>query len=141
MKRTSLLFAVFLLGIASRLGLASDLECPASVTVKQEIQAPLGWEAVARSSDQQLDRVAFYLKHPSLGGSLVPNATRRSKGEEQVGWAFVPNPGDEFWMGCIYQSTTVILARKLDKQISKCEVRYELLPSGSRLRVKRISCD
>jgi hypothetical protein len=139
MKKIAL-FAMVFLGVSS-FALASDMSCPASISAKQELQAPAGWEAVGGSSNVRLERVAFYLKHPGLGGSLVPDVTHRDKGEERESWTFVSNPGDEFWMGCVYQDTTVILARKLDKGISKCVVSYELLPSGSRLRVKQVACD
>jgi hypothetical protein len=139
MKKMAFFSLVFL--AVSSLAWASDMSCPVSIPAKQELQAPADWEAVGGSSDVRLERVAFYLKHPSLGGSLVPDATRRSKGEERESWTFVSNPGDEFWMGCVYQDTTVILARKLDKAISKCVVSYELLPSGTRLRVKQVTCD
>jgi len=143
MNRAALLCTVFLVaGVLCNSSWAAELKCPTSVAVRQELQTtPAGWEAVGGSSDVQLDRVAFYLKDPSLGGSLVPDATQRSKGEEREIWKFKANPGDEFWMGCVYLDTTVILARKLDTTVSKCEVRYELLPSGSRLRVKQILCE
>jgi hypothetical protein len=143
MNRAGFVFALFLAaGVLSSSSAAADLKCPASVAVKQELPAPpAGWEAVGGSSDVQLDRVAFYLKHPRLGGSLVPDGNQKSKGEERETWKFVAAPGDEYWMGCIYQDTTVILARKLDPGVSKCEVRYELLKSGSRLGVKQISCE
>jgi len=139
MKKTALFTMVFL--AVSGFALASDMSCPASVAARQELQAPAGWEAVGGSSEVRLERVAFYLKHPSLGGRLAPDATRRGKGEETESWTFVSNPGDEFWLGCVYRNTTVILARKLDKAISKCVVSYEMLPSGSRLRVKRVACE
>jgi hypothetical protein len=143
MNRAVLFFlALLVAGILPSSLSAADLKCPTSVAVRQELQAtPAGWEAVGGSSDVQLDRVAFYLKHPNIGGSLVPDATERSKGEERESWKFVSAPGDKFWMGCIYHDTTVILARELDTGVSKCEVRYELLRSGSRLRVKQISCE
>lgn len=139
MKKMALFSMVFL--AVSGFALAGDMNCPASLAAKQQLQAPRGWEAVGGSSEVRLDRVAFYLKHPSLGGSLVPDATHRSKDEERESWTFISNPGDEFWLGCVYRDTTVILARKLDKAISKCVVSYELLPSGTRLRVKQVSCE
>jgi hypothetical protein len=119
----------------------TKLACPTSVTVTQAVQnAPSGWEAVNGSGAAQLERAAFYLMHPSKGGSLAPDGTKKSKGEERDTWTFVRKPGDEFWLGCVYQGTTVILARKLDNKVSRCDVSYELLPSGSRLRLKGISC-
>jgi hypothetical protein len=139
MKKIALFTMVFF--AVSGFALASDMSCPASVAVRQELQSPAGWEAVGGSSKVRLERIAFYLKHPSLGGSLVPDTTNRGKSEERESWTFVSNPGDEYWLGCVYRDTTVILARKLDRAISRCVVSYELLPSGSRLRVKLVACE
>jgi hypothetical protein len=87
-----------------------------------------------------LDRVAFYFKHPKDSGTLVPDKTDKQKGEERVTWNFVHGTGDEFWLGCLYTGTTVVLAQKLKPDVSQCVVRYDLLPSGSRLRIKAVSC-
>ena len=120
---------------------ASDLKCPESASVKQRLEAgPSGWEVVGGSDEVKLDRVGFYLRHPREAGSLVPDATQKVQGEERVIWNFQRNPGDQFWIGCIYRDTTIMLAQKLDPKISRCEVRYELLTSGSRLRVKGVAC-
>jgi|SRR5579864_8363919 len=142
MNKTALSLTVFLCCGLANAAWASDLNCPASVEVKQEILGtPSAWEAVGGVFKVPLDRVAFYLKHPRLGGSLVPDATRRRQGEAREIWVFVSKADDEFWLGCIYQDTKVVLARKLESGVSKCEVRYATLPSGSRLHVTQVSCE
>jgi hypothetical protein len=120
---------------------AADLACPVALSVRQTATSvPSGWEATSSSEPAHLDGVTFYLKHPKDGGALVPDKTVKQKGEERVTWSFVSQPGDEFWLGCRYTGTTVILVQKLKKDVSQCVVRYDLLPSGSRLRVKAIGC-
>jgi len=70
----------------------------------------------------------------------VPDRTEKRSGVESVTWNFVRGPRDEFWLGCLYTGTTVILAQRLNTNISQCVVQYDLLPSGVRLRLKIISC-
>jgi hypothetical protein len=121
--------------------IAADFTCPASLTVKQTpITIPSGWEAISGSEPGHLDRVALYLNNPKEGGTLAPDKTDKTKAEETVTWRFVRAPGEEVWLGCVYSGTTVILARKLNSDVSKCVVRYDLLPSGVRLRLKGITC-
>lgn len=132
------LFSCLLLACPSA---AADLACPVSLSVRQTaVNVSAEWEATSVSESVHLDHVAFYLKHPKEGGALVPDKSAKQKGEERVTWNFVRGPGDEFWLGCLYTGTTIILAQKLKPDVSQCVVQYDLLPSGSRLRVKAISC-
>jgi hypothetical protein len=136
----------FSIGIALNLSivrfvLGSDLVCPTTVTVKPSVQS-IGpeWKSIESSSTLSLERVAFFLKDPSGAGALVPNSTKKLKGEEREVWTFVRATGDVFWLSCVYHDTTAMLARRLDPTISQCEVLYDLLPTGRRLRVKAITC-
>jgi hypothetical protein len=132
---------LFFVSLLAGPSIAQDLACPVSLSVQQTaVNLPSDWEATSTSEPLHLDRVAFYLKHPKLGGALVPDKTDKQKDQERVTWSLVGGAGDDFWLGCLYTGTTVILAQKLKKDVSQCVVRYDLLPSGSRLRVKAISC-
>jgi hypothetical protein len=127
--------------LLSRLSFAGDISCPMSVSVNQTaINLPSGWETIPSSEPAHLDRVGFYLGHPSSGGTLTPDTQQKRSGEEAVTWKFVRGAGDEFWVGCLYAGTKIIIAQKLDTHLSQCVVRYALLPSGSRLRLIAISC-
>jgi hypothetical protein len=120
---------------------SEDFTCPASLSVQQTAaKVPSGWEAIPSSEPAHLDRIAFYLHNPKIGGALVPDKTSDQKGEARDTWNFIANPGDDFWLGCVYTGSSLVLAQKLKAGISQCVVRYDLLPSGSRLRVKSISC-
>jgi hypothetical protein len=136
-------FLALILGLAvSPLWLkAQDFLCPATLTVQQvAATVPAGWNAVPVPEPPNFDRVAFYLSNPLEGASLVPDGRSVTKGVEQVTWTFKHASGDQFWIGCIYAGTRVLLAQKLKSDVSACTVSYDLLPSGSRLRVKSITC-
>ena len=82
------------------------MDCPLSIAVTQQVNgAAPGWRAIDAQSETRLARVAFYLGHPSERGSLVPDTTRRLRGEERVTWTFPRKAGDEFWLACAYSDT------------------------------------
>ena len=131
----------FCAGLVAMPSPAADFVCPASLSVSQTAtRVPLGWEAISSAEPLSLERVALYLGNPKEGGVLVPDKTDKQGGVERLTWTFARRPSDEFWLGCSYTGTTVILAQKLKRDVSQCVVQYDLLPSGSRLRVKAISC-
>lgn len=120
---------------------ASDLNCPGTLPVQQTATAiPAGWDAVQIDRQELIDKVSFYLSHPSSGGALVPDKTQKTGSEERVIWTFTRKPGDDFWMACSYINTSVLLTRKLGSDVSECMVSYDLLPSGKRLRLKGVLC-
>jgi len=126
--------------LATGQSIALDLTCPQSLSVTQTAaNVPSGWEATSGSEPASLQRVAFYIGSPKDRGTIVPDKTDKQNNEERVTWNFVRGPGDEFWLGCSYTGTTVVLAQKLSAGVSQCVVHYDLLPSGSRLRVRAIS--
>jgi hypothetical protein len=121
--------------------MALDFTCPDSLSTSQSAtRTPPGWEAVPSSGTAHLDSVGFYLDNPGKGGALAPDKTEKKEREESVLWTFSRAPGDQFWAACIYTGTNLMLVRKIAPDVSKCEVRYALLPSGSRLRLTAISC-
>jgi hypothetical protein len=120
---------------------AQNFVCPPTLPVQQvAAHVPSGWNAISLSESPSLDRVAFYLSDPTEGASLVPDGRRVTKNEEQVTWTFKHSSGDEFWLGCIYVGSRILLAKKLTSTVTACTVGYDLLPSGSRLRIKSITC-
>jgi hypothetical protein len=135
-------FAVLLGFVLSPLCLdAQKFVCPPTLSVQQiAARVPPGWNAISLSNPPSLDRVAFYLSNPAEGASLIPDGRSVINNEEQVTWTFKRSSGDEFWLGCIYVGSRVILAKKLTGDVTACVVRYDLLPSGSRLRINSIIC-
>jgi hypothetical protein len=97
-------------------------------------------EALGESGTRPLDKVVVYLSHPTQNGALVPDSTKRTKTEERVTWRLVRGPSDEFWVGCTYHGTTAIMAKRLGQDVRQCVASYQLLPSGSRLRLIGMSC-
>jgi hypothetical protein len=120
---------------------AMEIRCPHSISESPFVNPPDGeWEVVAELGERPLDQVSMYLFHPSKRGALVPDSTQRAKSEEKVSWRLGHGNNDEFWVGCSYYGTTAILAKKIDASISQCIATYELLRTGSRLRLKGMSC-
>jgi hypothetical protein len=101
---------------------------------------PAGWSAIPGPKEHNLERVGFYLNHPSEDGILVPDSTRKEGTEERVMWKFVRAAGGEYWLGCFYVDTSIVLAKKLESTISQCDVTYQLLPTGKRLGIKGVIC-
>lgn len=115
--------------------------CPVTLDVHQVGTSPSNdWTSVDGQGKQSLLRVGFFLHHPNQRGALVPDSTARHKMEEQVTWSFPRNPGDDFWLGCIYTDTTAMLVRKLSDSVTACSVNYVLLPTGVRSEIKNILC-
>ena len=121
---------------------ATAFACPPTLSVDQRIvTVPTEWTGIDDQSEAPLARIAFYLGHPSERGSLVPDSTRRSHGEERVTWTFPRKPGDEFWLGCTYGNTLAQLTRKLDDGIARRDVKYALGKNGKRAEVRQVICN
>jgi hypothetical protein len=72
---------------------------------------------------------------------MVPDKTTRSKGLAKTSWRFPQKKSADFWVGCSYANTSIMLARQLPEGLSQCEVINDLLPSGSVLRIRSIVCE
>ncbi len=120
---------------------AAELTCPASLSVTPNVQEPgKGWKVFNGAESVPLDQVVMFLDNPSHKGSLVPDDSQKTKTEARDRWTFHRASGDTYWLGCAYLNTTAVAARELEQNISQCEVRYSLLPTGRRLAVKDITC-
>jgi hypothetical protein len=123
--------------------LAIDFQCPATVEVSQQLaEPPAPWQALndqARGG-HHLDNVGFYSGDPKNKGAVVPDKTSREKGLAKTTWFFPQKKSADFWISCSYTDTNVILTQQLPNGLSYCEVTSEVLPSGSRLRIKSIVC-
>lgn len=124
------------------LGAEGAVTCPATLAEKPDVQnPPAPWVVVAPAGEKPLERAAVYLGAPPDLDGLVPDATAKSKGVETVRWQLVRAPADRYWLACSYAGTTAMLARELDKSVSKCAVAYDLLPNGKRQGVRSIVCN
>ncbi len=132
---------LLLAAVFTPLAQAQEFSCPASLPVQQTASAtPAGWEALLDQTPANFDRVAFYLGNPADNASLAPDGKSATKAEERTTWTFKRSAGDHFWLACVYDGSRVFLAQKLKDEVAACTVHYQLLPSGSRLRIKAITC-
>jgi hypothetical protein len=141
MRKSSLLAAFLCCIAAASDSIATEIKCPDSISETPVVEARGdGWEVVAEPGHRPLDKVGVFLFHPAQHGALVPDSTKRTKTEERLTWQLVRGQTDEFWVGCMYQGTTAILAQRLAKDVGQCVASYRLLPSGTRLRLIAMSC-
>jgi hypothetical protein len=122
--------------------IVTEIKCPDSIRERPVVETQAdGWDVVAGEPGMRpLDKVGVYLSHPSQNDALVPDSTKRTKTEERVTWQLVRGQSDEFWVGCTYQGTTAVMAKRLGQDVGQCVASYQLLPSGSRLRLIGMSC-
>ena len=129
--------------LATSTCLAAEFQCPASVQVSENLANQIPpWEVVMDQGrgGYNLDNVGFYSGHPRNKAAVVPDKTARSKGLEKTTWRFPEKKSADYWINCFYANTNITLTRQLPDGLSHCEVASELLPSGSVLRIKSISC-
>lgn len=121
---------------------AIDIECPRTISETPSLRdVPDDWEGVVQTGQRPLEQIGLYLGHPQKKGSLVPDDETKTRKEESVTWKIVRAPQDEYWVGCTYYGTSVILARKLDEHVSRCVARYSMLPSHQRDSLIGFHCD
>ena len=141
MRAFSLLLIASCCTAAASDSVATEIKCPDSIRERPVVETQVeGWDVVGEAGVRPLDRVGIYLFNPAKNGALVPDATKRTKTEERVTWLLVRGQSDEFWVGCIYHGTTALLAKRLDQDVGQCVASYQLLPTGTRLRLIRMSC-
>ena len=137
-------FVVLYCALATSTCLAVDLQCPASVQISESLANQIPpWEAVVDQGrgGYNLDNVGLYSGHPKNKAAVVPDKTTRSKGLAKTTWRFPQKKSADFWISCSYANTSILLTRQLPDGLSHCEVTSELLPSGSVLGIRSITCE
>lgn len=99
--------------------------CPGTVSVEQHVAAaPDGWEASLSGAKAQLAMVTFFDGPPAERASLKYDSEEKRKGDWVGTWNFAPNSRG-YWIQCAYDSTTVVLSRRLPESVTACKVTYE----------------
>lgn len=117
--------------------------CPESLNVTEtasELEA--GWDVVVDRGRRayKLDGVRIYLGHPREMGSLVPDSVRREAGLQKTTWLFSKSVSDQYWIACSYQNTKLLAIKKLAPDLASCQIKEQLLPSGTVLKLKSVHC-
>lgn len=125
----SLLLPVFLC-VAGAARADFDVPCPESIVVSQQLAQPVEtWEGMDARRDQRhrLRAAAFYDGHPGQMAQLREARFKRANGSGGVDiltFKFSASYPDGIWLACLYEDTSVIVARKLPQDSIACEITY-----------------
>lgn len=98
------------------------LECPSHVVVQQEArEVPKGWQAFEPSRKHPLISVEFSEGEPIHQVTLLPT---EEQGDSVAIWTFTPS-AEGYWISCGYNSTSMVLSRKLPDRTTSCLVEYD----------------
>ena len=133
----SLLLSVMLLIAIQPVSYAAEIVCPPNLEVQEKLAAetPSGWNP--RSSDglRYLGGVTLFEGNPAQQVSLVPDADRKSKGNERIAkWKFVKSQAP-IWLSCSYNGTGITFSRPLPGDVRSCTLIY-----APGIVIKKISC-
>ena len=141
MKRFSLLMIVISSLALSLSALSVELDCPRVIREKPTVLSDIAsWLIVSEPGMRPVAEASIYLGAPHESAVQVPDASTIGNGIELISWNLVRTASDEFWLGCSYTGTSAKLFRKIAIEASECSVRYDLLPSGRRQRLRDVSC-
>ncbi|WP_157200881.1 STY0301 family protein [Massilia sp. Root351] len=101
-----------------------DIVCPPAILASTTVATADGWEPVGGAAEYKLEHAQLFSGHPSGEVQVRPDESSRDK-SVVTQWRLNPAQAPEFWIGCAYRDTTVLLARKLDTRLSRCIARYD----------------
>lgn len=143
-KARAAVAASLVLGLVAAMpGRAATVQCPRTLDEAPQVeQVPAPWHVVAPRGPRGLEQAGIYWGNEAASlGSLLPTDDRVEKGQQHVRWQLLPPPaGEHHWIGCMYTGTTALLVLRLDAAVSRCEVVYDLLPTGRRKRLASVDC-
>lgn len=101
-----------------------EIVCPAAILASTTVTTAAGWEPVGGAAEYKLEHAQLFSGHPSDEVQVTPDES--AKGKSLIAqWRIRHEQAPEFWIGCAYRDTTVVLARKLDTRLSRCVARYD----------------
>lgn len=134
----NIIFCLLLCSIAS----AEEIRCPEMLQMKQTAKnVPKGWKAVDLKDDILLVNMEILRdKNPGPGNRafLVPEELENGAHSR---WAVNSDPDNPFWIGCIYQGTTVILLQPVDPQAKHCDAYHDIDAPGYPSPLLRFTCE
>lgn len=108
---------------------ADEIICPPAILASTTVSTADGWEAVGGAAEYKLEHAQLYSGHPSDEMPITPE--ERADGKSLTArWRLKFDGAQEYWVGCAYHNTTVVLARKLDSRVRLCTVRYPAEPDA-----------
>lgn len=99
--------------------------CPEKISVEQKaMESPENWTVFNSDSKYSFVNVSFSEGKPNERVILAPSREKGKKGRAVSIWDFGPSSSG-YWISCIYNKTSVILARPLPRDTKSCEVEYD----------------
>lgn len=81
-----------------------------------------GWESWSREVKHTLKSVSLFDGHPSHHMGLIYNEIVEKTAETVHIWRL--DPDSEYWLQCDYSATKVVLARRVPRGVTRCEVTW-----------------
>jgi hypothetical protein len=101
-----------------------EIVCPPAILASTIGTTAEGWEPVGGAAEYKLEHAQLFSGHPSDEVQVTPDES--AKGKSLIAqWRIKHEQAPEFWIGCAYRDTTVVLASKLDTRLSRCVARYD----------------
>ena len=128
-------FVLMIVAVPSAVSFASEtVQCPAAIDVQQQArEVPAGWLEYEPDAKHPLMSVELSEGEPSKKVTVLPTGER---GAIAI-WNFPPSV-EGYWISCSYNSTSVVISKKLRSGTTACQVEYD--PSFATPLPKRISC-
>jgi hypothetical protein len=132
--------ALGLLFFAALPASGDSFNCPKEVNTRQELSAPLeGWQTNLSGKSASLLRSVDFFEIRAKGAKtasisqLAPD--NADSGKDPV-WTL--DPAEEYWLGCNYSNTNIVLSRDIGRGFKRCEVKFNKHVSP---QVDSIRCD
>jgi hypothetical protein len=121
-------------------GLAEEVHCPDTISVKQSLTKPeQGWKETTSDLPNRVSGVTFLDGPPEQRASLVNDAESSVKGKQVATWHF--GSQSQIWLSCSYSGSNIVLSRALPKGTSVCSVTYNPRQSVAGLPlIEKIEC-
>ncbi len=105
---------------------AQSIMCPKVIVVNQKLaKTENNWETFQEDISIRLMSITIFDGHPKQQAAIVPDMETNKKGRRVCTWRLIPNKIRNYWIGCSYDRTNIMLIRPLDRDISICEVTYD----------------
>lgn len=101
-----------------------EISCPPAILASTIVTTASGWEPIGGAAEYQLEHAQLFSGHPSDEVQLTPDESVKGK-DLLARWRFKGEASAEFWVGCVYRHTSIVLARKLDARVSRCVAQYD----------------
>jgi len=101
---------------------SGTVQCAAQIEVRQEVSGvPKGWQAFEPSTKHPLMSIVFSEGEPIHRVILLPTG---EEGGAIATWTFTPST-EGYWVSCGYNSTSILISRKLPEGTASCRVEYD----------------